>query len=313
MIVLYDAVAALRRSTPMSKLLKTSSVMCLALFCSFVYCSDARAQNNAGEIRHIRVLDANYFFDVVPLNGIIFPPRASSVLVLDRPIPGAGTIVLVPKRGQPGDPDILSQEISDPINITFDSRARRLVMFEPKSSELVVLKCRSQLHGSNIIQRFKAGEFGVSKPNGIAVDPKTGTLYILDRIGPKIVQVDPGPNRKNYEGATALEEGRISQVFLKQSQGLHLRGLGFNHTDGCLYVFSSTRQELYRISEDGGLVLVGVLSGSGRIYPQGFVFAPSLDQTDEAGKMNLFIASDSGPNGMVSEWSLKSRGQGSSR
>jgi hypothetical protein len=288
----------------MSKLLKAGAIICSAVLCSLVYSANAWAQNYASEIRYIRFLEMDDFFDVVNLDGMVFPPRTNSILVLDQPRPGAGTIILVPKGGRPGDRDSLSQEISDPINITFDDLANRLFLFERESKELVVIKLIDQLRSPNAIQRFKAEEVGVKDPSGMAVDPKTGTLFILDRFGPKIVQVDFGPNRENYEGAAALEEGRISEFFLQQSQGRRLRGLGFNHTDGCLYVFSTNRQELYKINEDSELVSVGVLSGFDTIDPKGFVFAPSLDQTDDAGQMHLYIASSGGSSGQVTEWSL---------
>ncbi len=291
----------------LSKLRKTSASVCL-----LVYFANAWGQACASEIRHIRVLDTDNYFDVVNLDGVVFPPRANSVLVLDQPIPGAGTVILVPKGGLPGDPDTLSQEISDPINITFDERAKRLFLFERESSELVVVKLHGQLNIKKI-ERFMADEYGVEDPSGMAVDTKTGTLFILDGVGPKIVQVDPGPTRKNYDGAAALEEGRISEFFLQQSQGRHLRGLGFNHADRCLYVFSTNRQELYKITADGELVRVGDFSGFGGIDIKGLVFVRSLDQTDDAKQRNLYIASSGGPSGQVSEWSVTPCVQGSAQ
>ena len=216
------------------------------------------------DIQDIEVLfEDNYretddYFDVENLDGVVFPPRANSVLVLDQPILDAGTIIFVPPGRLPVDPDALSQEISDPINITFDGRANRLFFYERESSELVAIYLRGRLLSPNAIQRFQANEYGVVDPSGMTVDPKTGTLFFLDGFGPKIVRVDPGPDRKNYDGAAALEEGRISESFLQQSQG-PLRGLGYNHADGCLYVFSPSMQELYTITEDIELVSVGDL------------------------------------------------------
>ena len=284
--------------TTLSRLRSASAFLCL-----LVYFANAWGRGDAGEIRHVRVLETDDYFDVVNVDGVAFPPRANSVLVLDQPIPGAGTIILVPPGGQPGDPDALSLEISDPINITIDGRAKRLFLFERESSELVVIKLRGKPEIKEK-DRFKADEYGVVDPSGIAVDPKTGTLFILDLLGPKIVQVDPGPNRKDYDGPAALEEGRISEFFLQQSQGRQLRGLGFNHADGCLYVFSTNRQELYEITEDSELVSVGGFPGFDSIDPKGLVFARSLDQTDDAGRMNLYMASSGGPSGQVSEWSV---------
>ena len=293
----------------MSKLRNASAVLCSSVLCSLVYFANAWAQNDASEIRHIRVLDTDSFFDVVNLDGVVFPPRANSVLVLDQPIPGAGTILLVRKGRLPEDPGTLSLEISDSINITFDDRANRLFLFEPEPSELVVIKVRGQFK----TDVFMAEEYSVANPRGIAVDPKTGTLFILDLDGPKIVQVDPGPNRKNYDGAAALEEGRISELPLQRTQGKQLRGLGFNHADRCLYVFSTNRQELHQITEDGELVRVGDFSGFASIDPKGLVFVRTLDHTDKAKRRNLYIASSGGPSGQVSEWSVTPCVQGSAQ
>ena len=231
------------------------------------------------------------------------PMQYATLKALPRPYPGAYA----------GDPGTLSLEISDPINITFDSRANRLFVFERESSELALINLRGRLRSPDTIQRFQAKEFGVAAPSGMAMDPETGTLFILDRVGPKIVQVDPGPNWKNYEGAAALREERIAEFSLHKSQPVELRGLGFNHADGGLYVFSPTRQDLYRITEDNELVHVGDFSGFDRIDPKGFVFAPSLDQTDDPRLMHLYIASSGGPSGHVSEWSLTPCVQGSAR
>ncbi len=295
----------------MSELRHASAILC----CLLVYFANAWGQADASEIRHMRVLETDDYFDMVNIDGVVFPPRAHSVLVLDQPAPGAGTVIVVRRKGGlPGNPaDTLSpQEISDPINITFDGRAQRLFFFEPESSELVVIKVRNRVRNGRI-RRFQVDEYGVGNPRGIAVNPKHGTLFILDLVGPTIVQVDPGPNRKNYDGAAALEEGRISEFFLQQSQGRHLRGLGFNHADRCLYVFSTNRQELYKITEDSELVRVGDFSEFARIDPKGLVFVRSLDQTDDAKQRNLYIASSGGPSGQVSEWSLTPCVQGNAQ
>lgn len=286
------------QNTTLFNLGKAGVVVC-ALFCF----ANSSAQSSVCEIRHVRVLESDDFFDAVNLDGIVFPPRANSILILNQPISGAGTLLIVPPGGIPGGPDTVVEEVSDPINITYDSRANRMFIFEGASSELIVINLGGRLRSPNAIQRFAAFEYGVDDANGIAVDPKTGTLFLLDRFGPEIVEVIPTPNRKDYDGATALAEGRISVRPIQRSRG-PLRGLGFNFSNGGLYVFSPGRQELSSVAEDGTIVPVGDLSGTGHIDPQGFVFVRSLDQTDDANRMNLYVATDSGPSGQVTEWSL---------
>jgi hypothetical protein len=276
-----------------------------AFICALIYFANAWGQVDASEIRHIRVLDTNNFFDVIDHNAVVFPPRAHSLLVLDQPTPGAATIFVVPNGGQPGHPKTLSVEISDPINITYEDRGdgQRLFLFEPESSELVITK-PSRNPEIKEKDRFQTTEYGVVDPRGIAVDPKTGMLFILDVVGAKIVRVDAGPNRNSYEGAAAFSEGRISELSLQQTQGKQLRGLAYNHADGCLYVFSTNKQELYKITEDGELVRVAGFPQFGRIDIEGLVFAQTLDITDDPNRRHLYIASSGGPGGQVSEWSV---------
>jgi hypothetical protein len=295
-------------STTLSKLLSTSAILC-----SLVYFANAWGQTDVCGVRHVRFLEPDNFFVVVNPPGVVFPPRANSLLLLDQPILGAGTLFTGPKNGVPGDPETLTTELSDPINMTLDGRGKQLFFFEHAASELTITKLRNKFKEKKI-DRFGTFDYGVQFPSGVAVDPKTGTLFILDGDGPKIIQVMPGGNnRKDYEGATALAEGRISELFLQQSTVPGpLRGLGFNHADGRLYVFSLATQELYKIREDGELVRVGDLSGFG-IDARGLVFAWSLDQTDDARIMNLYIASSGGPNGQVSEWALTPCVQGSAQ
>jgi hypothetical protein len=276
-----------------------------AVLASLVLFDIASAQEDANGVRHLRNLETDSFFDVGNLEGVAFPPRASSIFVLDQPITGAATLHVVPKGGNPNAPENLAWEVSDSVNITFDGRARRIFLLERESNDLVVVYLRGGLQSPQTVQRFRSDAFGMEQPQGIAVDPKRGSLFILDGAGPKLIRVDPTPSRKDYDGTDARNAGRISEQTLQGTQGRKLRGLGYNHADGCLYAFGTNRQELYRITEESGdLVSVGELSGLGRIDPKGLVFERSLDQTDDAEQRNLYIASSSGANGQVSEWSV---------
>jgi len=265
------------------------------------YLGNTWAQASDHAIRHVRVLETDNFFDVVNLDGVVFPPHANTVLVLDQPRIDAATIVFIPQGGMPGDPENLSLEIADPINITFDSRGNRLFFFERKSGDLLVTKLGRKALNAKAIEHFNSQALGLEWPNGMAVDPHTGTLFVLDRVGPMIVEIDPGPT-KNYDGAAALTEGRITKRFLIKKKQDEIRGLAFNPANGRLYTMSPKRQQLYEIAEDGQLIDAGSFSETGWIDPKGIIFAPSLDQTDDPGRMNLYIASAGGPSGHVSEW-----------
>lgn len=289
--------------------MKTEVGLALYLLCAAAiilsggHLSNTWAQGSGENIRHVRVLETDDYFDVINLNGIVYPPHANTVLVLDQPRIDTATIVLIPEGGMPGDPGNLPLEIADPINITFDSRGNRLFFFERESADLLVTELGRKAFDAEAIEHFNVQALGVERPNGIAVDPQTGTLFVLDRVGPKIVAMDPGPTQ-NYGGAVALEEGRISKRFLIKEKQDVIRGLAFNPANGHLYTMSPNRQQLYEIAEDGQLIGVGQFSETDWIDPKGIIFAPSLDRTDDPGRMNLYIASAGGPSGYVSEWLL---------
>ncbi len=197
----------------MPKLRNASAILCL-----LVYFASAWGQADASEIRLIRVLDTDNFFDVGNIDGVVFPPRANSVLVLDQPVSGAGTLLLVPYNKLPGDPQTRSVEMPDPINITINDRGgKRVFLFEPEPNELHVTKVGGKDKQDEEKEQFMVVEYSVGIPLGIAVDPKYGTLFILDGVGPKIVRVDPGPNQKEYAGAAALQERRGRHTELVRS------------------------------------------------------------------------------------------------
>jgi hypothetical protein len=60
-----------------------------------------------------------------------------------------------------------------------------------------------------------------------------------------------------------------------------------------LFVINPAEQELYELTQSGQLLATRDLSQFGLKNPQGIVFAPSGDQTDDPGQMNLYVA-DSG-------------------
>jgi hypothetical protein len=119
-------------------------------------------------------------------------------------------------------------------------------------------------------------------------------LFILDSAASQIVRVEPDAQH-SYDPAGALAAGRISQVDLNPLGLGTLRGLAFNPSDGRLYILNPAELKLYEITQDGQLVSTRELSNLDLTLqdPQGIVFAPSGDITDDPAQMNLFLM-DSG-------------------
>jgi hypothetical protein len=117
-------------------------------------------------------------------------------------------------------------------------------------------------------------------------DPASGRLFILDAAGPRIVRIEPEPGG-------GFDNGTISEVDLRQTGLVDPRGLAFDPTTGHLHVLIPAEQKLYELSETGQIVASRDLSEFGLGHPQGMVFAPSGDSTDDPAIMNLYLA-DSG-------------------
>jgi uncharacterized protein YjiK len=178
--------------------------------------------------------------------------------------------------------------------MAYDSQANRLLLLDTVTSELIVIAAGPTGPDPTVITRFPAGPFGLQNPQGMATDPASGRLFILDSATSQIVRVEPDPQH-GFDPAAAVAAGRIARVDLSQLGLGALRGLAFNPSNGHLYFLSPVQPWLYEVTETGQLVATRDLSGLDLTFidPQGIVFAPSGDVTDDPAQMNLFLV-DSG-------------------
>jgi len=126
----------------------------------------------------------------------------------------------------------------------------------------------------------------------MTIDAAKGHVLILDSSAPQIVRIEPD-SQGGFDGAAALNEGRISWMDLKQAGLVDVRGLAFNPSNGHLYLLSPIERKIYELTETGQVVATRALSGFNLIDPRGMVFAPSGDPTDDLWQMSMYIA-DSG-------------------
>jgi sugar lactone lactonase YvrE len=136
------------------------------------------------------------------------------------------------------------------------------------------------------LTRYDARSFGLQNPQGMTVDQTSGALFIVDAVGPRIVRVQPRSNG-SFSGAS------VSEVSLQSQSFSAVRGIAFDPTSGHLFLINPTGQRLYELTQSGQLTATRDLAPFSLKTPQGMVFAPSGDQTDDPAKMNLYVA-DSG-------------------
>ena len=143
--------------------------------------------------------------------------------------------------------------------------------------------------------RLPAGQLGIEHARGLAFDPATGDLFILDSSGFRIIRVRPNQGGDLDIGA-AFNEGRMSSFGVRQAVSMEPQGLAFNPATGDLYLLSPSELKVYEVTTSGERVATLDLSPFGLEDPQGMVFAPSGDPTDDPSNINLYVA-DSGFKG----------------
>jgi hypothetical protein len=300
----------------MNSRIRKSFSKVLALFSSLllIYCSVntlAISATPTAALKKIRTVDTdnllNADFFKTPDSiypGIGFPPGANTLLLLNQPNRQASIVLISPPKGDENTVSRKSLQISDPINIAFDTVSRdaksyglsTLFLLDTDLDELVSIKSASRnVMDQFNIKRLNVQKFGLTTPQGMTIDPETGRLFVLDSASsPRIVSIQSKPGRE-------FADAEITPVIPDTPQG-NLRGLAFNPADGHLYVLSVDQQKLYELTLDGELVTsIDIPEHS---VPQGMIFAPSLDRTDPPSIFHLYLATSHGANGEITEWAI---------
>ncbi len=247
------------------------------------------AQRGDATARYVGVFDPD---DVGELNpfGLAFLPATDEFLVLE---PAELTVVqslrsnfikigLAGRRhGTAG-----VANITDPINIAFDNKGQRLLYLSSARGNLYEVRVDDQ--GSLIQEAQKhhiSSNLGVLDPQGMAVDPSSGDLFVLDGDGPRLIHIRPN---KSGEFSTAV----VTEIALEKPAFAGLRGIAFDPTSGHLHIMNAEQKRLYEVTTNGRVVAVRDLSSMGLGTTHGMVFAPSGDRTDDPAQMSLYLANN---------------------
>jgi uncharacterized repeat protein (TIGR01451 family) len=251
----------------------------------------AFAQENRASVRQVQAIEVEKLGLANPA-GLAYSPAAKSLLVVETPLlggfsaPFSGIAAIAPLEDQAHIVYLLFK-IVDPLNMAFDGQANRLLLYHAPTRELIEVGAGPDgLLNPAMVTRHDARQFGLERPQGMAIDPASGRLFFLDSAGPRIVSIDP-----DLEGK--FGEVVVRQVDLDQMGLQDLQDLAFDPTTGHLHVLAPGQQMLCELTLTGELVASRDLSPFALHNPQGMVFAPSRDSTDDPSKMSLYIA-DSG-------------------
>src|SRR5215212_7231237 len=174
-------------------ILTPTIILGLVFNLSFVKMPDSFGQGNTVFLRQVRVLDV----DPAGLHnpaGLAFSNRANAFEVLQARASGQATtdvIKLTPFAHQAGSARIVAA-VQNPINVALDNQAHRLLLFVAASKQLLaVAEDASGNLDPTTLTHYDASRFGVQDPQGLSVDADSGTLFILDAVGPQVVRITP--------------------------------------------------------------------------------------------------------------------------
>ena len=180
--------------------------------------------------------------------------------------------------------------MKDPINITYDGFSQRLLLLQAADTHLIaVQEMQDGSLNPTTLTRYHIRSLRLLDPQGMAVDPASGVLYILDAAGPRIVRVTPAVDG-SFKDAIALNLD-LGPVGITNA-----RGLALDPTTGHLFVVSVGEPTLYELEQGGELISTRSLSEFALHNPQAMLFAPTGDQTDDPARMSLFLADSGAPD-----------------
>ncbi len=255
---------------------------------SLVCISAVFAEDQRAFIRQVRSFESDKI-DIRNPSGLAFSPNTNILYVLpqNQPYDQAAEIFrLTLTEDRIGSAGIAAQ-IKDPINMAFDGRFNRLLILRSPANQLVeVLEDADGNLDPRTMIRHDVRHFGLQDPQGMAVDPASGVLFILDAAVPRILRIEPEADGRFAKAEIATEE-------LSSNDLVDPRGLAFDPSSGHLHVVNPAEQELYELSQGGQVLSTRNLSAHGFGKLQGMVFAPSGDQTDDPLEMSLYLADSS--------------------
>ena len=264
--------------------------------------------SETNSLEFIRILETDDYFDSINLDGVVFPPYANSVLKIKGRSEGDASLELVVRGGKPGNTDNQLLTGVNSLVVTYDVGADDLYILDAASSELNVVKTNSSKNqiGSAVNGGGQASlaKFGLNNAQGIANDAATSNVYVLDRSGKRLITIAPSNDADISSLVGRLEQGAANELTLNAPSGAKLKGLAFNQVDGQLYTVNARTRELMTIDPngDGGVRTIGTFSTEEWDEPVAIVFAASMDQTDDPERVHLFVASEVGRAGQVTEW-----------
>ena len=258
-------------------------------------------------VREVRTLESDRIGTTSPM-GLAFESKNKSFYLVQAPpqvaTPDTTIARLKPFALRPNTDRVGSSKVAasvrNRINIAFDDVRDRLLLLREDGRRLFAIPANADgsLDPTSLV-RYDVSRFGLGHPAGMAVDPASGAIFVLDASGPRIARLEPGS-----DGGFA--DADVSSIDLAPSGATNVRGIAFDPSSGHLHVHAQGGK-LYELTTGGETVAVRDLSGITLGTPQAMVFAPSGDLTDAPDELSIYVADSGGSRqalGQIVELSL---------
>jgi DNA-binding beta-propeller fold protein YncE len=266
----------------------------------------SRQQARSGTVRLAQVLENDRTGVDAPA-GLAFSLSSKSFYVVGAGSGGGATetavVRLAPFELSTADARAgearIAAAVKDPVNVVFDAGHARLLLLDNANRLLEVSSGASGDLDPRTLVRRDALRLDLRDPQGMAVDPASGAVYVLDASGPRLVRIEPA-------AGGSLDAATVSDVDLGSSGVSAPRGLASDPSTGHLHVGSG--QGLVELTTSGAPIATRDLSRLGLAKPAGVVFAPSGDRTDDPAALSVYVADSGGSQspGQIVELSLAS-------
>ena len=282
-----------RQSSGFVRLQAWVTLSVLALLTLFVFTiSTVRSQSSDAGWYMVRAIDAADLGLSHPV-GLSYSPAASVFIALGRPDgTTAQPLGTFTPMADPAGANMLAAPVADPLSIVFVPGGKMLLALDTAGTltQFVVGDRAMRPPDRQNVQHATASALQLGRGGGVAVDEAGGRMFLLDSATRQLVEVQGDPSN-----LTALAAGSVRRIGLGALGNISPRGLAYNPANGHLYTIDPAGATLYEMTIRGRVIEQYDLSTEMTLAdPQGMVFAPSADPTDDPAAMNLFLADSGG-------------------
>ena len=264
----------------------------IALLLSLIVNGVGSAQDNPSFISLVQAIEPEKSGLSHP-TGLAYSSRANTFYVVETPInaeisSNVTTIKHISVLGQEGGSSQINLKVENPINLTMDNKFGRLLIYQASTHQLIEIRENPAGRLDPNSLTIHLINFEINNPQGLTFDSVHGYLYVLDAVGPRLIRIQ-------LQSDGSFVSPRIDSVGLEWAGKIDLRGIAYDSASGNLNVVSPGEQKIYEINIRGEVVAIRDLSEFNLSNPQGMVFAPSGDQTDDRSLLSLYMADNGIP------------------